>query len=64
MLRVEAIGMTDVRFNDPIGKLEGDVRCNPGAYRFKVSLLATLGNAYICAVVTLFVAVYGAHHLD
>jgi len=60
VLRVEAIGMTDVRFNDPIGKLEGDVRCNPGAYRFKVSLLATLGNAYICAVVALFVAVFMA----
>jgi Zn-dependent protease with chaperone function len=52
--------MTDDQFDDLIGELEEEIRCNPAAYQFKVSLLATLGNAYISALLLFFVALFAA----
>ena len=52
--------MADDQFDDLMGKLEEEVRCNPAAYRFKVSLLSTLGNAYISTILLLFVALFAA----
>jgi Zn-dependent protease with chaperone function len=52
--------MTDDQCDDLIGKLEEEVRRNPVAYRFKVSLLATLGNAYISSILLIFVTLFAA----
>ncbi len=52
--------MTDEQFDDLVSKLEDEVRCNPTGYRFKVSLLATLGNAYVSAILLIFLALFVA----
>ena len=39
--------MTDEQFDDLVSTLEGQARRKPSAYRFKVFLLSSLGNAYV-----------------
>lgn len=48
--------MTDAQFEALVAKLEDRARSNPAAYRFRVLLLALLGNAYLGMVLLVIVA--------
>ncbi len=48
--------MTNEQFEAFVGRLERHARKNPGGYKFKVLLLALLGNAYVSAMLLLVVA--------
>lgn len=49
--------MNDRQFDALVGKLEGQAQQNPGRYKLKVLLLATLGNAYIAMMLLAIVAI-------
>ena len=48
--------MTNEQFEALISKLEGEAQSNPGRYKFKVLLLAFLGNAYIGTMLLLIIS--------
>ena len=52
--------MTDEQFDDLVDEFEDQLRCNPTSYRFKVSLLAMLGNVYVSAILLFFFALLAA----
>lgn len=50
--------MTDEQFCALVGRLEGEARANPGAYRFRVLMLALFGNVYCGVILTIVLALF------
>lgn len=50
--------MTNDEFDSMVAKLEHQARQNPESYRFKVLLLAMLGNAYLFVMLLLLIALF------
>ena len=52
--------MTDEEFEGLVGKLEGQARRNPAAYKTRVLLMALLGNAYLGVMLALIAGLLAA----
>ena len=52
--------MINEQFNDLFSRLENEARLNPFAYRFKVFLLSSLGNAYVGVIVLILLGLLAA----
>ena len=54
------LAMTEEQFDELVNRLEGEARCKPSAYRFKVYLLALLGNVYVSFILLILLALVAA----
>ena len=55
-----SIAMTQEQFDDLVNRLENEARCKPFAYRCKVFLLSSLGNAYVGFIISILLGLLAA----